>query len=262
MTQTTLTQTGPMGTPRLFKVLMTLARNDARLIGRDSFVLGMAGFAIGMAVLLRFALPWLAELVDANPDLGINARDYFPLLVGYMVVFQGAMLGGVMIGFILLDERDDNTLKALLVTPLPLAYYLAYRLLVPSLIAFVLVVGELLIVNQVLIPLVQLLPIAAVASLVGAASALFLASFASNKVEGFAMLKIIGGSGLLLFAAWFLVMPVQLLVGLFPPYWAVKAYWMAVAGDPNWPLALGIGLLTMSGLLALLVSRFRQVVYR
>lgn len=262
MTQTTLTQVQPVHAPRLLKVLGTLARNDARLIGRDSFLLGMSGFAIGMAVLLRFALPWLAELADANPDLGLNARDFFPLLIGYMVVFQGAMLGGVIIGFILLDERDDNTLKALLVTPLPLAYYLAYRLLVPSVIGFILVVSEMLIVNQSLIPLIQLLPIAAVASLVGAASALFLASFASNKVEGFAMLKIIGGSGLLLFAAWFLAMPVQLLVGLFPPYWAVKAYWMAQAGDPNWPLALGIGILAMSALLGVLVRRFWQVVYR
>lgn len=247
--------------PGLLAAIGTLARNDVRLIGRDSFLPSLGLFSIGMAVLLRFGLPWLRDLFAANPGLGIGAEEVFPLLIGYMVIFEGAILGGMMIAFLLLDERDDHTMDALLVTPVPTSYYLGYRLLVAIVIAFALVLADMYIVDQAMIPLWQLLPVVAVASLMGGVSELFLVAYAANKVEGFAQLKIIGASGLLLFVAWFVPMPWELLVGLYPPYWAVKAYWMAQAGDPNWWLALLAGAVLMSATLAYLMRRFGRVVH-
>lgn len=41
------------------------------------------------------------------------------------------MVFGVVTGFLLLDERDDRTLTALQVTPLPLRAYIFYRVTVP-----------------------------------------------------------------------------------------------------------------------------------
>ncbi|MCL5108576.1 MAG: hypothetical protein M1401_06890 [Chloroflexi bacterium] len=84
----------------------------------------------------------------------------------------------------------------------------------------------------------------------GALTELYLVAFAANKVEGFAQMQIIASSGVVLFAAWFLPQPWDLLVGLYPPYWAVRAYWLAVAGDPNWWLALLVGLAYMLAVLA------------
>lgn len=247
--------------PGLLRTLGTLIRNDARLIGRDSFIAGLAGFSLTMAVIMRFGLPWLAEQIAANPDLGIDAASFFPLLLGYMVVFQAALLGGIMIGFILLDERDDRTIQALLVTPLPTNHYLLYRVLVAVVIAWILVVAEMLIVNQAVVPLPVMVVIAAVAALVGALGELFLATLAGNKVEGFAQLKIISGSGLLLFVAWFLPEPWQFLIGLYPPYWGVKAYWLAQAGNPYWVIALIVGAIYCSIVIFALVRRFNQVVH-
>lgn len=247
--------------PGLLTVITTLARTDIRLFGRDSFLPGIALFSVGMAVLLRLALPWLVAQVSANPMLDVDVEAFFPLLVGYLVIFEGATLGGIMIAFILLDERDDHTIDALLVTPVPTAYYIGYRILVAIAIAFAMVLAEMFIVNQVMIPFWQLIPIVAVAALMGAFSELLLVTFASNKVEGFAQLKIISTVGLSVFAAWFLPMPWQLLIGLFPPYWAVKSYWLAQAGDPSWWLALLVGAALMVGTLAYLMQRFRRVVY-
>ena len=248
--------------PGLLTLVSRLIRTDIRLIGRDSFLPGIVMFSLGAAVLLRLGLPWLLDQMAANPGISLDVTVFVPLLVGYIVIFEGATLGGIMIAFILLDERDDHTIDALLVTPLPITYYIGYRIAVAIAIAFGTVLLQMAIVGQALIPLWQLLPIAAVAALMGAFSELFLVSFASNKVEGFAQLKFISTLGLLVLAAWFLPMPWQLLIGLFPPYWAVKAYWLAQAGDPNWWLALLIGLLLMLGVLVYLIRRFNRLIHR
>lgn len=246
----------------LLRTLATLAANDTRLIGRDSFLVGILGFTLFIAVLLRLGLPWLAAEVAPSPDIDLDAAAFFPLLLGYIVVFQAAMLGGIMIGFVLLDERDDQTLQALLVTPLPLGAYLGYRVLVAVVMAWALVVAELLIINQAVLPLPVLALIAAVAAPTGGLAMLMLATLAGNKVEGFAQLKIIGGSGLLLFAAWFVPEPLQYLFGLYPPYWGVKAYWLAQAGDPAWLLAAAVGLVYMGVVVLLLARRFYNVVHQ
>jgi fluoroquinolone transport system permease protein len=263
MAQVITAQTRPAARPAsLPRTLWTMLRNDARLIGRNSFLSGLIGYIIIMALVLRFGLPALADGLANNPDVPFDIAAYFPMLIGYIVIFVGAMVSGMVIGFIVLDERDDNTIKALLVSPLPLGYYLAYRVFVPMLLGFAIIVAEMLIINLALVPLWQLLLIAAAGSLTGPLVMLFFASFAQNKVQGFAMNKIVGTLGLVIFAAWFVQPPLQYLIGLFPPYWFVKAYWLALADDANWLLALVIGVAWSSVVLALFVRRFRQVVYQ
>ena len=167
--------------------LAALLRNDVRLIGRNSFLSGLAFYILILAVVLRFGLPALAESLAANPDIPFNISEYYPMLIGYMAIFAGALVGGMMVGFIVLDERDDNTIKALLVTPLPLNTYIAYRILIPMVIAFVVVLTEMLIINIALPPLWQLVVIVAAGSLTAPMVMLFFGTMAQNKVQGFAM---------------------------------------------------------------------------
>jgi hypothetical protein len=54
----------------------------------------------------------------------------------------------------------------------------------------------------------------------------------------------------------------QWFAALYPPYWAVKAYWVAQAGEAGWIWwALG-GLVTSSIWLALMVRLFLRAVRR
>lgn len=50
------------------------------------------------------------------------------------------------------------------------------------------------------------------------------------------------------------------LAGLYPPYWAIKAYWLAEAGDPNWWPTLLVGAVFMSATLVYLTRRFGRLV--
>lgn len=129
-------------------------------------------------------------------------------------------------------------------------------------IAFFLVIGAVLITNIAVPPLWQLALLAAGASLAAPITALYFATFAENKVQGLALAKFASAAGSLIPLAWFTPEPFQFLLGLFPPYWVSKAYWLALAGNPLWPAALALGVVLQAALIAALTRRFSKVIYR
>lgn len=252
---------------QMTQIIRTLGRSDARLIGRDRFPLFMFGFIVYIIVALRLLLPWadgyLAEKgILPNASFALSLADFFPMIVAYMAVFTGAMMVGTIVGFMLLDEKDHNTLRAMLVTPVRFQQYALYRVGLPSLLAFVIVVVMVLGINQALVPLWQLLLIAAGASLLAPITTLFFAIVAENKVQGFAYAKFTGISGWVIMGSWFIPEPWQWVMGIFPPYWVSKAYWMALDGRGGWWLALLVGIVLQLGLIYWLVQRFSKVAYR
>ena len=85
---------------------------------------------------------------------------------------------------------------------------------------------------------------------------------AENKVQGFAIAKFVGLAGWIILLGWFVAEPWQWLLGLFPPFLVSKAYWMVIAGDSLWPLALVLGIMLQIGLLYILIRRFNKVAYQ
>ncbi len=241
------------------RVITALGRNDGRMVGRDSFLTGLLLYIIAIAAVLRFGLPALQTMI-LEAGWGWSLADYYPALVAFMALFEGPMLAGTIIGFMLLDERDQHTLPALMVTPLPLRSYLIYRITIATLAAFVLILAIFWLLGVALIPAPQLLLVAAIGALSGPIMGLALAAFAENKVQGFAMLKIINVFGMALLAAWFVAAPLQYLFGIIPLYWVFKAYWLALAGNGRWIIWLIPGLLGSLALLAWLMQRFQRAV--
>lgn len=239
----------------------TLGQQDLRLIGRDHFLSGIFFYVVGVAFLVWWGLPQIADWVATRPEWGIHLPDYYPLVVGYMAVYLGAVLAGMIFGFLVVDERDQRTFPALLVTPLPPSDYLRYRILMAWLIGTILGSGELWLLNWVGLPLWQILLLAAGGGLIAPAVMLFMASMSENKVQAFAAIKIIGGAGLLFFGAWFVPEPLEFLFGLYPPYWSIKAYWAASAGDGTWILYWAIGVLFLALLIAGLSRWFSKIAY-
>lgn len=243
-----------------------LGRSDAKLIGRDSFLIFMFAFAVIIAAVLRFGLPWLdAYLVEKGIMPGnmipIRLAEVFPMLVAYLGLYTGALLVGTVFGFVLLDERDHNTIKAMLVTPMPLQQYLLYRVGGTAVLAFIVVFFMVLFINQALLPLWQLLPIVAGAALTAPIVMLFFATFAANKVQGFAFSKFGGISGWTIMIGFFVPTPWQWLIGLYPPFWISKAYWLALEGSSSWWLVLVVGIILQIGLIYWLSQRFGKVAY-
>ena len=76
-------------------------------------------------LLFRLAVPPMADALTRR--FGFELVAYCPLLMSFLPLIAAGMTGPV-VGFLLLDQRDDQTLMALLVTPLSFRDYLWYRL--------------------------------------------------------------------------------------------------------------------------------------
>ena len=234
-----------------------LTLSDVRNIQRDSLLRFLLIYPWILGLLIRFLLPWITQGLTGRFDL----LPYFPLLVSFFGVLITPQLAGYVIGFLLLDERDDGTLTALQVTPLTMNRYLAYRLTVPVVIGVASIFVVLLLANLIDVPLGPAIPVALLAGLEGPIFALMLASLAANKVQGFAIMKGLGIFFLAPFVAWFVAEPWQWLIGIFPTYWPVKAFWVMLEGGNYWPW-LALGLAVHIVWLAALLKRFNRVSYR
>ena len=243
------------------RTIPRLAMNDVKLIGRDAFLVYGLAYSLGMAMIMRFALPYLNGYFAENQVLPFPLSDIYPMFFVWTAVLLGAGLPGVVFGFLLLDEKDDNTLKAMLVTPLPLGFYVAYRVGVPMLIGVIMTVVVVLIAGVAVPPWWQLALLAVGASLFAPICALFFAGYAENRVQGFALAKFPGILSMLLTISWFVGEPLQLLFGLLPPYWVVKAYWLALEDNPLWVGSLLLGIVLQGAVVVYLARRFEQVAY-
>ena len=245
--------------PTAIAVIRALGPIDAKSVARDSMLRWMIGMPIILALVFRWGVPafggWLGERYD------FDLTPYYPLLSSFLVLMIPTLIGAV-VGFLLLDQRDDRTLTALQVTPLTVQGYLAYRIAVPMTVSVPVMMASVAIAN-----LVEMGGAAAFAAAVQAAPtaplyALFVAAFAANKVQGFALLK---GAGVLTWPpvfAWFIASPWQVAIGLDPLYWPLKLFWMLEAGAPRVALYFLAGLGYQGLLIALLLRRFKAVIAR
>ena len=216
--------------------LRTLIAADARVLWRDPLLVWMTVMPIGMAALIRTVVRVVENLLaGSNFDLS----PYYPLIMGgYLMTAPGLI--GFVVGFLLLDERDAGTLRALRVTPLPTTHYLVYRIAGPLVIGTVATIVGYRFVGLSPIPMPALTAIALIASVSAPLLALVLAAASPNKVAGFAVLKVLNAVNLLPIAAFFLPPPLQYLAGVLPTYWPMRALWSAATGAPYWPfLAIG-----------------------
>lgn len=240
-----------------------LGRNDARIISRDTFLVTMALYLLGVMGVLRYLLPWLNDDLATRDGVNVTLSTYYPMFVAYMAVFNGALLGGMIAGFLLLEERENDTIRAMMVTPISVPTYLLYRVVSPTLYGFGLVFAQLLILSNLApLPTWQMFVIALGSSLTASITALFFGTFAQNRVQGFALMKITGIAGLIIGGAWFVNTPLQYLFGLFPPYWVSKAYWLALDGNSWWGGALLLGIVLQVAVVWWLTGRFSATIYR
>ncbi len=213
-------------------------RNDLRSVRRDSI---MVGVAIGpfLYALAMWFLPPLTTFLDRQ--YAFDLTPYHMLIVsGFVVVGPIAVLGALC-GLMLLDDKDQHTLAALRVAPIPPLTYPLYRAAMITAVTTVSITAALALTRLLPAELVLAsIPIAFVCGLGAAVVGLLMPSVANNKVEGLAVMRAIGIAlfGLPL-VPWWLDSPAQLLFGLLPTYWPAKAFWLAANHETYWPYVVG-----------------------
>ncbi|MBC8590022.1 ABC transporter permease [Lachnospiraceae bacterium NSJ-29] len=190
----------------------------------DSMMGFMIGYPIIFALLGRYFLPWLSKR---------NGFDFTPFndLILVIIVLLVPIAYGALIGFSILEDRDDNVITNIRVTPLSLNHFLGFRLAaiyVLCVLATVFVmwfsdIGDLDIKNIIAISLL--------ASLEAPISGLFINALAKNKIEGFAVMK--AGGGIIIFpiVGLFFNNIKELFFSFAPGFWTAKSISSLIRGD-------------------------------
>jgi fluoroquinolone transport system permease protein len=227
---------------------------DLRSIWRDPLLAWMIAYPLVLALLARWLVPLIGDRVLA--EYGLDIEPYYPLIAGGLLVLA-PMLTGMVVGFLMLDQKDDGTLAALAVTPLTRRGYLVYRLVTPTVVSVPVAAATVWLTGLNDIAAGWRLVTGIAAAPLALLMAVFLATFAENKVQGFALVKALGAVGIVPVLAWWVPMPGQLLFGLVPSYWPMKLYWVVAAGEPTALAYLAVGLAWQLACLAWLLRRFQ-----
>lgn len=225
--------------------LMALAAADFRSLSRDPILLVVLFFIFLPPVLARV---W-RQALNAFGAAQLGLPDFVLVLTGPILAITG-LLTGWMMGMLLLEDRDEGTLRAMGVTPAGRNGFMLYRGLITALAtaaggAFALTVldygsgarGGMLLLFTALQALIV---------------ATALTAFAGNKVEGLALSKVLNIGALMTFLA-LLPAPLRYVAAPLPPFWTGELI-LNGASLPL-PVAAGLGLLSHGLVLALLARK-------
>ncbi len=236
------------------KKTAALLRGDIINIRRDALLLVNIVAPLLLALFLRFVLPQISALLLSR--LQFDLTVHYPFILSFMTLFTPFMMGALA-GFILLDDRDDNLLAYFSVTPLTKQGYLAYRTVVPSVLSFALTFAVLAFAKLAAVNYLSLIPVILMASIETPIAALFLGTYASNKVEGLALMK---AMGILFFApavGYFVKSRLQLLAGIFPTYWVTQSFLESTRPTPAYWCYLLAGLAVHALYFSYLLKKFK-----
>ena len=164
--------------------LSALARKDARVIYRDRFMIFIAFYALVLAIACRIIVPWIPV---AQLDLYLAPA----------VVLTGPLLLGTLLGFALIEEREQGTWLLIRVLPVRPLRVFAYLSLSATVLSFIIGLAAALVYGFPIPNWPRFLLMLATTSLSAPFVMLLLGAFSSNKIEGMAYSKIVSATGLI-----------------------------------------------------------------
>jgi fluoroquinolone transport system permease protein len=244
---------------KILRLFQTLGRIDLKNVWQDDFLSWMLFMPLGLGLLLRFGFPYVLRAIGEliQKDLLIH----YPILTGFFILLMSPIASGTIIGFLLLEQRDDRTMTALQVTPLSPVIYLIYLLSLPMLASFLITVITFFLAGLGSVGLRAITVTSLASAPLAPLAALTLASFAENKVQGFAFVKASIVLWIAPVSAYFLKSKWELAFGVVPLYWPCKLYWLFSAADSGIGFNLVAGLIYNGFILALLLQKFKKTFY-
>lgn len=202
------------------RAVLALLGADRRRLGRDGLLAWVAALPLVMAVAVRAGLPRLAGALEGH---GIMIGPWLPRLRAVALAVVVPVLVGVVVGFMLLEEKQDRVWAALAVTEVSLRRYLAWRaatcLTATALVTF----ACLRIAGPAGLGVGRTAWAAVGAAPLAGAVALGLAAWARDTIQGFAAVKLLLVVLVLPAAAPALAAPWRDLLVLVPSWWVLRA---------------------------------------
>jgi fluoroquinolone transport system permease protein len=191
---------------------------------RDPLLKFMVFYPILFGVVGRYVLPLIAE----NTGFSI---EYFADIIVVILVLLVPHVYGALVGFSILDDRDDHILTSIHVTPLGIHQFLSFRMAIVLVLSFIATTYVIWFSNIGDLSLGNILAIAFLVSLAAPMTGLFINALAKNKIEGFAVMK---GAGMIIIfpiVSLFFLDTKELFFSFAPGFWPAKAISSLIRGD-------------------------------
>ncbi len=193
----------------------TVIKSELSNIFRDRMNVFFVLFPVILGVIGYYTIPMIEESVaPTNPIASIVAM--------FMILMTGYIFGAVT-AFTLLDDRDDNVLISLKITPVSVRFYVFLKLVITYIFGFI--ASVLLIYATNFLPdssFGTIIMIASISALQGPFLALLVNSLARNKVEGFVMMKTSGLILILPILVFFVFDWKELFLIVSPSFWSAR----------------------------------------
>lgn len=198
-------------------------KSETKKWSRDSMMRFMLVYPIITVLLGRYLLPWLSK------NYGFDFTPFTDLILVILILII-PIAYGALIGFSILEDRDDNVFTNIRVTPLSIHQFLAFRLVAVYLICVIAIIFVFLFSNVGDFSIGDIVAISFLASLEAPISGLLINCLAKNKIEGFAIMKAGGSIIILPIIALFFNGAKELFFSFAPGFWSAKLISSVVRG--------------------------------
>jgi len=193
----------------------TVVKSELKSIIRDKMNIFFALFPIVLGILGYYVIPIIEDsVVPGNPT---------PQIVAMFLILMTGYIFGAITAFTLLDDRDDNVLMSLKITPISVKLYVVIKLIVSYIfgafatLVLILATGFLKGSSAGTIIMISL-----IGALQAPSVALIVNSFARNKVEGFVIMKLSGLILILPVLAFFIQTWKEVFLVFAPGFWPAR----------------------------------------
>ena len=212
---------------KLFTIGLKQITKDGML-----FVLLFIPFVVGLV--FKFIVPFANVIIIET--LSFSLVPWYGLIDG-MLIFLTPMFTAVVCAFLFLEERDEGIGAFYQISPVAGYSYLAARIVIPIVWAFLITIVSLLLFNVSSLSLISILSCSFIGTLTGLLFALILVSVADNRLEGLALSKLMGIVYLGIVLVWFIPAPYHFIVAFLPSFWIGK---ILLEGPSLFAFILGI----------------------
>jgi hypothetical protein len=216
------------GEYRLAAALRSFARTDRRALRGDALLM-LLGLSVPL-VALAARIAGTAGASWIRQRHGVDLEPHLPLIWALLLVLHTPITFGALTGLLLLEERDEHLLPVIATTQASLATLLGYRLGATATATAAALAVSLPVAGVVHdAGALGLVGVVIAAAAFSAVPALLMAALARNRVQGVAVMKIVGLPLYLPLASWFLPGAVRWVFAPLPSAWTAWALWAASA---------------------------------
>jgi fluoroquinolone transport system permease protein len=231
-------------------VVRSYLRADRRGVIRDGVLIMLAGSVPLVAVAGRVAST--AGVSWVRQRHGVDLGAYLPIVWVVLLVAHTPIMLGTLTGLLMLEDRDAGVLPAIATTRASVGALLRYRLTATAVLtAAALAIGFVVAGVDHPAGIVGSAAVIVAAAALSPVPAMLMAAFARNRVQGIAVMKIIGLPLYLPVASWFVDVPARWLFAPLPSSWTIWSMW---AVTPASALAFATGAIVVCSVATVALS--------